>query len=84
MYISVLNYVFFLLHGTLLLFSSPAMPPCIYKLCVHRDIHIFFSKKSLIFEFEKYEIDKVGNFSHLEEFPHYILTLSCTAEKRLI
>jgi hypothetical protein len=25
-------------------------------------------------EFEKYEIDKVGNFSHLEKFAHYVLT----------
>lgn len=36
---------------------------------------MFSSRKSLISEFEKYEIDKVGNFSHLEQFPYYIMTI---------
>lgn len=43
---------------------------------------LFFSKKSLILEFEKYEIDKVGNFSHLEEFLPLYLTLFLAQLKR--
>lgn len=30
------------------------------------NISFFFPRKSLILEFEKNEIDEVGNFSHLE------------------
>lgn len=75
-------YMFFLLPRSPP-FNFPAMPPCIHKLCIHRDTRIF-PEKSLILEFKKYEIDKVGNFSHLEEYTRYVLTLSCTAEKRLI
>lgn len=37
------------------------------NLSLYTEINIsFFSRKSLILEFEKNEIDEVGNFSHLE------------------
>lgn len=38
-----------------------------------KDTNIF-PQNSLILEFGKHEGDKVGNFSHLEEFPHSVLT----------
>lgn len=72
----MLKYVIFFSYAeALLLFSSPAIPPCIHKFSVSTEIHTVFSKKSLILEFKKYEIDKVGNFSHLEEFLQLCLTL---------
>lgn len=74
------KYVFFFPYQETL-FPLPAMPPCINKLSVYKDTHIF-SKKSLILEFEKYEIDKVGNFSHLGEFTQYVLTLFLAQLKR--
>jgi len=43
------------------------------------EIIFFFFRKSLILEFEKNELDEVGNFSHLEKFPYDIMTFSCTA-----
>lgn len=43
--------------------------------CLLTEINMLSSRKSLIPEFEKYEIDKVGNFSHLEQFPYYIMTI---------
>lgn len=63
------------------LFPLPIMPSCIHKLSVYRDTHIF-PQKSLILEFEIYEIDKVGNFSHLAEFTQYVLTLFLVQQKR--
>lgn len=72
----MLKYVFFFSYTEAFLFSSsPAMPACIHTLCVTTEIYTFFSNKSLILNFRKYEIDKVGNFSHLEEFLPLYLTL---------
>lgn len=79
----MLKYVFFFSYAEALLLSSyPAMPAYIHKLSASTEIHTFFSKKSLILEFEKYEIDKVGNFSHLEEFLPLYLTLFLAQLKR--